>query len=856
MSSANLTATLNVEDRASAVLKQFSAEIQRTNAAATKGATAGGSFGAAWGKAALAIGAVTVGAVALTRVVTDAAQAAAAEEAELTKLNRTLGNLGFAAASAQVNTFVDDLQFAAGVADTDLRNSFQTLLRATGDVTEAQEALALAVDVSAGTGRELSAVSLALAKGYAGQTAGLGRLGAGLDKTTLATGDMALITEKMSDIFGGQAAANTQTLSGRLRVLGLAADELKESFGTGLLSTLVGDGTDIDATTRRLRDLQGAAEDLGATLGTVLSGAATGLGTFVKVVQSVALETAYRMEAVSLALQLAYTNVADFFNEISDEEGAYQRRQIESAQAANDAAYAQGILALHVGEAGDAAAAATGPTGLLADAEEDAGDAAEEAAPKITALASAMGLLDNTASRQQALASYKQSLADFVSKPSKDAAYEVIDNFNQAYDAFRDGGKRQAEFVVDNYDEMVKTIKSSGLSESAQGELIRPLRDARTEAQRLLDTLNLLNGKQVSATVVLSQLGAAAPYVIKPASGGYITGPGTGTSDSIPAMVSNGEYVIRAAAVKAIGVDTLHRINAQGYARGGPVRGRTPVFVNNAGMGSAGVGGVYDFIRQLIPTTDTAREETRRYEELLRDQERAAQERERAAQEAAREQMRLMEELHRQQQAIISAARATLESAQSTRDDFARSVASGAIGYGSITGFDPGGDDWAALSRRAPGSEGAGSAASSPGSISGYMATRLARVQRFGDVVKRLAGAGLNLSTLREVIGAGPDQGTTLGEALLESGVTEISRVNSIQTQLEDLSGGIGAFAGNTIMGGAVTDAYGNYTGVVMANGGVDQTPLQVNLLLDGQTVVTQLLAIKRARGGVALGLG
>lgn len=45
------------------------------------------------------------------------------------------------------------------------------------------------------------------------------------------------------------------------------------------------------------------------------------------------------------------------------------------------------------------------------------------------------------------------------------------------------------------------------------------------------------------------------------ASGGHITGPGSGTSDSIPAMLSNGEYVIRANAVKAIGTDTLDKLN-------------------------------------------------------------------------------------------------------------------------------------------------------------------------------------------------------------------------------------------------------------------------------------------------------
>jgi hypothetical protein len=45
------------------------------------------------------------------------------------------------------------------------------------------------------------------------------------------------------------------------------------------------------------------------------------------------------------------------------------------------------------------------------------------------------------------------------------------------------------------------------------------------------------------------------------ASGGYVTGPGTTTSDSIPARLSAGEYVLRAEAVRRVGVDFLHLLN-------------------------------------------------------------------------------------------------------------------------------------------------------------------------------------------------------------------------------------------------------------------------------------------------------
>ena len=53
--------------------------------------------------------------------------------------------------------------------------------------------------------------------------------------------------------------------------------------------------------------------------------------------------------------------------------------------------------------------------------------------------------------------------------------------------------------------------------------------------------------------------------------GGKVTGPGTGTSDNIPAYLSNGEYVIKEKAVKRYGVATFDALNAEKLHTGGPV---------------------------------------------------------------------------------------------------------------------------------------------------------------------------------------------------------------------------------------------------------------------------------------------
>ena len=51
------------------------------------------------------------------------------------------------------------------------------------------------------------------------------------------------------------------------------------------------------------------------------------------------------------------------------------------------------------------------------------------------------------------------------------------------------------------------------------------------------------------------------------ATGGKITGPGTGTSDSIPAMLSNGEYVVKASAVRKYGTGFLNAVNNGNFAK-------------------------------------------------------------------------------------------------------------------------------------------------------------------------------------------------------------------------------------------------------------------------------------------------
>ena len=156
-------------------------------------------------------------------------------EASAKALNITLKNTGSLMAFPDAIAGIKRLSLATGVADNDLTNAFTQLYSSTGNATQAQKDLALAIDVSKGTSKNLTEVVDALSAGYRGNTKGLGNLNAGLDAATLATKDMAAITKQLAILQGGQAAAYAETYAGKIDILNVAFDNLKVTVGQGLV---------------------------------------------------------------------------------------------------------------------------------------------------------------------------------------------------------------------------------------------------------------------------------------------------------------------------------------------------------------------------------------------------------------------------------------------------------------------------------------------------------------------------------------------------------------------------------------------------------------------------------------------
>jgi hypothetical protein len=203
----------------------------------------------------------------------DAVQGAIAEQAEISKLNELLRKNGFPDAAADVDAFLSKQAQLTTYTDDELRPAFQKLFIATNDVTAAQDLLTIAMDTSLGTGKDLSAVTVALSKAVDGNSTSLRKMVPGLDAIAIKSGEVDLITQELAKHFGGQATKAAQTWEGQLGNVADAFGELQDSFGKGFLDGLSaamgpeGGDTGINGMTQAMIDLQPEFEEIGRLIG-------------------------------------------------------------------------------------------------------------------------------------------------------------------------------------------------------------------------------------------------------------------------------------------------------------------------------------------------------------------------------------------------------------------------------------------------------------------------------------------------------------------------------------------------------------------------------------------------------------
>ena len=216
--------------------------------------------------AAFAVAGAAAAAYAGTLLV-DGVKSAIEDEAAQAKLATTLENVTGATKGqiAAVEDYITQTALANGITDDKLRPSLDRLIRSTKDATKAQELQSLALDIAAGTGKDLQAVSEALGKAYDGNLGALKKLGVGIDESIIKSKDFDAAAAALSQTFEGQASKQAETFQGKMARLSVAFDEAKETVGsyvldalTPLVSNFVDNG---------IPAIQDFAKNLGETLG-------------------------------------------------------------------------------------------------------------------------------------------------------------------------------------------------------------------------------------------------------------------------------------------------------------------------------------------------------------------------------------------------------------------------------------------------------------------------------------------------------------------------------------------------------------------------------------------------------------
>lgn len=181
---------------------------------------------------------VSLSAAAITAYSKKAISAANADIKSQRLLAVSLNNVGLAYSQVEVEQFIQRLQTQTGILDDELRPAFAQLAQITGSVKRSQDLLALAFDVSAGSGKDINSVVDLLTKAFLGNIKGLKSLNLAYTDAELKAMDFNEVVSILTQQYAGQGAASIEGFEGKMRLLNVAAANATETIGVSLITAL------------------------------------------------------------------------------------------------------------------------------------------------------------------------------------------------------------------------------------------------------------------------------------------------------------------------------------------------------------------------------------------------------------------------------------------------------------------------------------------------------------------------------------------------------------------------------------------------------------------------------------------
>ena len=349
-------------------------------------------------------------------------------------------------------------------------------------------------------------------------------------------------------------------------------------------------------------------------------------------------------------------------------------------------------------------------------------------------------------------------------------------------------------------------------------------------------------------TVVRTVSGTASLAGGGPAASGLIRGPGSETSDSIPAWLSNGEFVMRAKAVKKYGLAKMHAMNALRLSDGGEAKYKE------------------DWADFNMPTERAAFENLFMRSNKQLKGESAAAWRERAHQRwrwrASQGLIPMNSELRaRFEQQFNEWKNRNDQQAGAARDAYS-GFTGGLREFGGLSGMAGAVKDFreaqsAVANSTSPAERKAAQARVKEleGSTNpqGWLSGKIEKIRKLGSMLIALKQKGVAAGLLAEVAKAGPEDGLALGQAILGSSIADLNLLNA---QLNDAAATVGweQFNNANQAQGQANLVQDQIFQRSFSDGSMVQ--LSADFYLDGKALHESLIRLRRQRGSAGLGLG